>query len=199
MARAAAQRTALPASAADAVDVNLTLLGRRRPDLDLRASEITARLFRVREIFVRTLDGVHAQFGLKPRMFLVLGALYRSGSPYKLSPSTLVRSLMWSSAGLTQLLDRMETAGLIRRESHPGDRRALQVALSPAGEKVISALYGLHCSAELRLIAALTEPERRSLVSLLRKLLIAMEGPHAPAARASDTRRAKGRSSHARN
>ncbi len=126
----------------DAVDTNLRLLARRRPDLDLRGSEITARLFRLREILVATLDRVHARFGLKPRMFLVLGALYRSGPPYKLSPSTLVRALMWTSAGLSQLLDRMQAAGLIRREAHPEDRRALQVAMSPVGEKLIAAVYG---------------------------------------------------------
>lgn len=182
----------------DAVDVNLGLLAQRRPDLDLRGSEITARLFRLREILVATLDRAHAQFGLKPRMFLVLGALYRSAPPYKLSPSTLVRSLMWTSAGLSQLLDRMEASGLIRREAHPEDRRALQVALLPAGEKVIAAVYGAHCSTEMRLIAALSEPERRMLTGLLRRLLVALEGPSLPP-EAKGAARKKRRSRNARN
>jgi DNA-binding MarR family transcriptional regulator len=183
---------------ADAVDHNLRLLARRRPDLDLRGSEITARLFRLREILVATLDRVHAHFGLKPRMFLVLGALYRSGPPYKLSPSTLVRSLMWTSAGLSQLLDRMEAADLIRREAHPEDRRALQVAMSPKGEKLIAALYDAHCSEEMRLIAALSEPERRTLVALLRRLLVAVEGPSLPPA-AKRGARSRRRSGNARD
>jgi DNA-binding MarR family transcriptional regulator len=160
----------------DAVDHILHLLACRRPDLDLRASEITARLFRLREVVINLIHGVHAQFGLKPRMFLVLGALYRAGPPYKLSPAALVRSLVWTSAGLSQLLDRMESAGLIRREDHPRDRRSLHVALTPKGEKIIAAAYDAHCRAELRVIASLTEPERRTLVNLLRRLLIATEG-----------------------
>jgi DNA-binding MarR family transcriptional regulator len=195
-ASAAKQKAARPE--VDAVDVNLRLLARRRPDLDLRGSEITARLFRLREIFVRALDHVHGQFGLRPRMFLVLGALYRSGPPYKLSPSTLVGSLMWTSAGLSQLLDRMEAAGLIRREAHPKDRRALQVTMSPAGEKVIAAVYGAHCSTEVRLIAAMSESERRTLVGLLRKLLVAMEGESLPTL-AGDVARRKRRLQNARN
>lgn len=196
MASAVGQKVAKPK--VDAVDVNLGLLATRRPDLDLRGSEITARLFRLREIFVKALDHVHGQFGLKPRMFLVLGALYRSGPPYKLSPATLVRSLMWTSAGLSQLLNRMEAAGLIRREAHPKDRRALQVVMSAAGEKIIAAVYQAHCSTEVRLIAALSESERRSLVDLLRQLLVAMEGPSL-AAMSPDIARRKRRLPNAGN
>ena len=179
----------------DAVDINLSLLAKRRPDLDLRGSEITARLFRLREIFVKALDQVHERFGLRPRMFLVLGALYRSGPPYKLSPSALARSLMWSSAGLSQLLDRMQAAGLIRREAHPEDRRALQVSMTATGERTIAELYGTHCNTELRLITALSETERRALVGLLRQLVVGMEGPspRAPAGAVTPKRRRHGR------
>jgi DNA-binding MarR family transcriptional regulator len=203
-----AQEAILPAGARarkrarpelDAVDINLRLLAQRRPDLDLRGSEITARLFRLREIFVKTLDQVHARFGLRPRMFLVLGALYRTGPPYRLSPATLVRSLMWTSAGLSQLLDRMEAAGLIRREAHPKDRRALHVVMSPAGENVIAEVYRAHCSMELRLIAALNESQRRNLAALLSQLLVAMEGPSLPAPPTADIGRPKGRRPNARN
>lgn len=175
----ARSRRAKPPREADIADINLWLLGRQRPDLNLNGSEITARLFRLREIFVASLDRVHARFGLKPRMFLVLAALYRSGKPYKLSPASLMRHLMWSSAGLSQLLDRMVAAGLIARQAAPKKRRGVLVALTPHGEGIIEAVLDMHCSAELRLIGALSEAERRALVDLLRKLLIAAEGPQA--------------------
>lgn len=172
-------RRTKPPREADIADINLLLLGRQRPDLNLDGSEITARLFRLREIFVAALDRVHGQFGLKPRMFLVLAALYRSGPPYKLSPASLMRHLMWSSAGLSQLLDRMVAAGLIARQAAPKKRRGVLVALTPHGEGIIEAVLDMHCSAELRLIATLSEAERQTLVELLRKLLIAAEGPQA--------------------
>ena len=174
------QGAKLSAVETDWVDVNLSLLGARRPDLDLSGSDVTARIFRLREIFVKALDNVHGQFGLKPRMFLVLAALYRSGQPYALSPASLMRYLMWTSAGLSQLLDRMASADLIRRQPDPNHGRGVLVALSPEGKRVIAAVLAMHCGAELRLIAALKEPERRTLVALLRKLLIAAEGPQLP-------------------
>lgn len=165
------------ASQWDWVDVNLTLLADRLPGLDVSGSHVTARIFRLREILLKALDRAHAQFGLKPRMFLVLAALYRSGPPYSLSPASLIRYLMWSSGGLSQLLDRMEKAGLIRRQADPNDGRGVLVTLSREGERVIVEVLDLHCRTELRLIAGLTTSEQSTLVNLLRKLLIAVEGP----------------------
>lgn len=161
----------------DWVDGNLRLLGEERPDLDLSGSEITARLFRLREIFVKRLDQVHAQFGLRPRMFLVLAALYRSGAPYKLSPASLMRHLMWTSGGLSQLLDRMEAGRLICRRKAVNGGRGVEVGLLPDGRRIIAAILDVHCQTELQLIAPLDKGEQRSLVALLRKLLIAVEGP----------------------
>jgi len=161
----------------DWVDVKLTLLGDRLPGLDVSASHVTARIFRLREILLRTLDRAHAQFGLKPRMFLVLAALYRSGPPYSLSPASLMRYLMWSSGGLSQLLDRMTKAGLIRRRADPNDRRGVLVTLSSEGERVIVEVLELHCATELRLLSGLSKSEQSTLSALLRKLLIAVEGP----------------------
>ena len=161
----------------DWVDGNLLLLGRERPKLDLSGSQITARIFRLGEIYAKKLDRLHAQFGLKPRMFLVLAALYRSGAPYKLSPANLMQHLMWSSAGLSQLLDRMETAHLIRRKKSGGGKRGVLVSLLPKGRRTIAAVLDVHCKTELQLIAQLTRRERGGLISTLRKLLIAAEGP----------------------
>lgn len=201
----ASQSAALRAADADmdAVDINLSLLAQQRPELDYRGSHITARLFRLREIFVEALDKVHGQFGLKPRMFLVLAALYRSGPPYRLSPVDLNRYLMWTSAGLSQLLDRMVAAAFIQRHPNPKDQRGVLVSLSPAGERVIAAVLGMHCKAEMLLIAPLNEPERRTLAALLRKLLLATEGPQMPmppatrAGRAVKTKRTARKSANA--
>lgn len=190
-ARGSAKPAALDAPETDWVDVNLKLLGARRRDLNLAGSDITARIFRLREIFVKALDATHAQYGLRPRMFLVLAALYRTGRPYSLSPANLMRYLMWSSGGLSQLLDRMVTAGLIRRQADPNDGRGVLVMLSPEGERVISAVLAAHCRTELRLIAALSESDHRTLVALLRKLLIAAEGPQAPLLDNAAKRRAR--------
>jgi DNA-binding MarR family transcriptional regulator len=174
------RRAELNALESDWVDVNLLLLGKQRRDLDLSSSDITARIFRLREIFVKVLDRTHAQFGLKPRMFLVLAALYRSGPPYTLSPANLMRHLMWSSGGLSQLLDRMVSARLISRQADLDDRRGVLVRLSAEGQRVMDAVLSAHYQAEHRLVAGLSKSELSTLATLLRKLLIAAEGPQVP-------------------
>jgi DNA-binding MarR family transcriptional regulator len=188
MAPRSTARRSLDMPESDWVDVNLSLLGERLPGLELSASHITARIFRLREIFIKALDRAHAQFGLKPRMFLVLAALYRSGKPYTLSPASLMRYLMWSSGGLSQLLDRMTKSGLITRHPDPNDRRGVLVTLSPAGERVIVSVFALHCRTELRLVSALSKAEQSTLVELLRKLLLSAEGSQVPLASSTHRR-----------
>jgi len=88
-----------------------------------------------------------------------------------------MRHLMWSSGGLSQLLDRMEAASLIRRYKGRSGRQGVRVSLLGKGERIIADVLDVHCKTELRFIAPLNQRERMKLVSLLRKLLITAEGP----------------------
>jgi DNA-binding MarR family transcriptional regulator len=153
------------ASNGDWVDVNLSQIAVRLPSLDLTGSAITARIFRLREILLRAVDGTHAQFGLKPRMFLVLSALYRSGRPYVLSPAALTNYLMWSSGGVAQLLNRMTRAGLIARHSDPDDGRGVLVSLTSRSEEMMVELYEAHSDTERRFLSGLTASDRTALAA----------------------------------
>ena len=42
---------------------------------------------------------------------------------------------LFTRSGLTRLVDRMEDAGLVRREAVPGDRRGVRVVLTPEGRR----------------------------------------------------------------
>ncbi len=52
------------------------------------------------------------------------------------SPTALGRVLAVSPAGMTELLDRLEARGLIRRSKNPGDRRATVLTLTAAGRRL---------------------------------------------------------------
>jgi DNA-binding MarR family transcriptional regulator len=52
------------------------------------------------------------------------------------SPTALGRVLAITPAGMTQLLDRLEERGLIRRSPNPGDRRATVLALTAEGRQL---------------------------------------------------------------
>ena len=92
-----------------------------------------------------------------------------AGAPAK--PSEIAESVGLTPAGVTDVLDRLEQRRLVRRASHPKDRRAVLVELTRAGER----LYGETRSAlqtEAReLSGALTPEEREALITGLGALL----------------------------
>ena len=53
--------------------------------------------------------------------------------PHRLSPKEVGVSLLFSSGGLTKLLERLESRGLVAREPDPNDGRGVLVSLTAAG------------------------------------------------------------------
>ena len=88
-----------------------------------------------------------------------------------LSPTTLYEAAMISSGGMTNRIDRLETAGLVERRPDPDDRRGKLIALTKEGRRVIDATIGRHVATEVRLLSVLTAAEQRSLNTLLKKLI----------------------------
>ena len=51
---------------------------------------------------------------------------------------------LFTRSGLTRLVDRIEAAGLVRREPVPGDRRGVRVVLTPEGRRRHDAAFIEH-------------------------------------------------------
>ncbi|MGI5218318.1 MarR family winged helix-turn-helix transcriptional regulator [Nocardia sp. CA-290969] len=150
---------------------------RERPDLDLAAMVVFGRLGRLAVVARRRIDAVFIAHGLRSGEFDVLAALRRAGAPFELNPSTLADTLMLSRAGMTGRLDRLESVGYVRRTADATDRRAVRVGLTAAGRELVDTVVTAHTENESRMLAALTEPERRELDRLTAKLLDALESP----------------------
>ena len=56
----------------------------------------------------------------------------------------LARSVLLSKSGLTRLVDRMEGAGLLRREQCPSDRRGTLAVLTAEGKAVLRRAAPVH-------------------------------------------------------
>lgn len=56
----------------------------------------------------------------------------------------LAGRILSSKSGLTRVVDRMEEAGLVRRERPPADRRVVQVFTTPKGTKALAAARSVH-------------------------------------------------------
>ncbi|GAA2140958.1 MarR family transcriptional regulator [Streptomyces synnematoformans] len=70
-------------------------------------------------------------------------------------------------------IDLLEQRGLLSRTRDPADRRRHRLALTPAGHRLLERLRPVAAESQRPLLAALTEPEREQLMSLLRRALAA--------------------------
>jgi DNA-binding MarR family transcriptional regulator len=159
----------------DHVDGIVESWRRERPDLDVAALALLARLFRTVHLADTALAQQLADHGLYRGWFDVLAALRRAGFPYALNPTQLMRTMMLSSGGMTKRLDRLAEAGLIERVADPNDRRGTLVKLTRRGKTTIDRLLPIHLSNEEQLLAPLSPKQQRTLDDLLRALLASLE------------------------
>jgi DNA-binding MarR family transcriptional regulator len=161
--------------AQDTVDLMLDQWRRERPDLDVAATGILGRIWRLAVLVEKEMDKVFKPHGLTSADFIVLAALRRSGTPYQLAPKALSRAMMVTSGGTTKRLDRLESRGLIRRDPDPTDRRGTLVTLTDQGLATIDTIESEHVANEQQLVAALSPRQRDTLASLLRDLALTLE------------------------
>ncbi|GCB42880.1 MarR family winged helix-turn-helix transcriptional regulator [Streptomyces sp. NL15-2K] len=86
---------------------------------------------------------IEEECGISHLMYEVLLILARTGGP-GLSMRTISREQVLTTGGVTRLVDRMETAGLVERATDPGDRRGRLVRLTPLGEETAVHASRLH-------------------------------------------------------
>ena len=146
-----------------------------RPGLDMDAYKVTARISRIGLHIARRQEEAFEQFGLNRGEVGVLSALRIAGQPHRLSPTSLLKGLMLSSAGMTSRLDRLERRGLVKRLPDPNDRRGILVELTDAGRKVVDEAVTANTKRERALLGSLTSSEATTLAKLLRKMLAGLE------------------------
>lgn len=144
---------------------------RERPDLDLEAIGLVARLGRAALVLGPLQDEVFRRHGLRQGEFDVLATLRRSGDPYVLTPSGLAAALMLSRAGMTARLDRLEAAGLVERTLDPTNRSSFRVTLTAAGHDAVDAAMTAHAANLTDLVSGLDPSEREELDRLLGRLI----------------------------
>lgn len=95
-----------------------------------------------------------------------------SASEGRMKMQELARSVLLSKSGVTRLVDRMETAGLISRTPCPTDRRAIYAVVTPEGRAALRAALPIHLdSLGERFTRHLSKAELDGLRATLQKIL----------------------------
>jgi DNA-binding MarR family transcriptional regulator len=155
----------------DEVDELVAAWRVQRPDLVVEPLQVLSRVSRLARHLDIARRGAFASHGLESWEFDVLSALRRAGPPFQLTPGALLRATLVTSGTMTNRIDRLAEAGLVRREPDPRDRRGVLVTLSEEGREVVDAALTDLLAREQALLAGLREDQRAVLADLLRTLL----------------------------
>lgn len=119
----------------------------------------------------RTLD----RFGLHFIDYSLLRVLQTAGPPYRASPTELSQILLRSSGGITQIVDRLEHAGYVRRAPDPTDRRKMLAELTDEGRDVAQRANTAYARDRKRILHSLSDAEIEQIDAAIRLLLDAFE------------------------
>lgn len=155
----------------DKIDVAIALWQKERPDLSTQGKTIVGRIIYLQNIILEAVNTAFKPLKLNAGEYAVLCTLRVSGAPFTLSPSQLLKLLLLSSGGLSNLLERMEKKELIKRMADSQDRRAVAVMLMPKGKKLVDKAMEIHTEIEQSFSKKLNHAEQKQLASLLKKLI----------------------------
>ena len=155
----------------DKLDDWLEIWTREIPNLDPVTEGIVERIQNLYKDFDRSMEETLTKYNLDRRAFHLLGRLRSYGPPYRRSPGQLAGDMRLSSGAMTNRLDRLEDAGLIRRLPDPSDRRGALIEPTEAGHAAWDRAVGTQAERERRIASVLTAAERDQLHRLLRRLM----------------------------
>lgn len=154
---------------------------RELPDLDPAPLEIVGRVIVIAQYLDRSVNEALASFGLSLGQFDILATLRRQGPDGRMTPTQLMKSVMLSSGGMTNRLDRLEQAGWIQRQADPDDRRGIVVGLTKKGLTIIDAAAAARFAEAEKSLPGLNGKEKKDLASYLRTWLNELTAIHGSA------------------
>lgn len=138
----------------------------------MEGREAWHRLLRLSRQVLREIDArLDAEHRIGVNEFDVLITL-DNAPDRRLRMTDLAEAVMFSSGGLTRLIGRLESRGLVERNPDPGDARSFYAALTGKGSRQLSEARVTHNAVIGSLLTAkLSAAELRSLTQALGRAL----------------------------
>lgn len=115
----------------------------------------------------RKSDLLFRQNGLTMAQFAVLEALLNKGD---LTIGALIEVVLSTSGNMTVVIRNLEKLGYVQRMENPQDKRSFLITLSKSGQTLIEGLFSQHMLLVEQSLAALTDKEKETVISILKKL-----------------------------
>lgn len=122
-----------------------------------RISYVVARLERSLR---RSINERVSVYDLTVLQYTTLSVLGRRG---ELSNAQLARRAYMSPQAMSEVIDALESKGLISRSPHPNHRRVYPATLTAKGKRVLDACEALVDEMEQEMLEGLTDDERQAL------------------------------------
>jgi DNA-binding MarR family transcriptional regulator len=140
-------------------------IGQRRPFHSIKA-EVAVSILRTAALLERHFAQVVVRKDITMQQYNVLRILRGAGSEGM--PTLVIRDRMIHEApGITRLLDKLEKAGLARRDRSSPDRRQVLCRITDQGLALLDELDEEMRRADDRAVGNLNESQQRQLIDLL--------------------------------
>ncbi|WP_159099168.1 MarR family winged helix-turn-helix transcriptional regulator [Aquimarina spinulae] len=159
----------------DLIDLLQSEWKNERPELNTSGMQIVGRILMLGKILERRAGVAVVGFNIHYTDLDVMATIRRSGNPYELTPSQLMKSVLISSGAMTALINRLTKLELVYRSSNSKDGRMKLVGLTEKGLKIIDEAIEWRMIEASESIKTLSESEKKELSELLKKLLISLD------------------------
>lgn len=126
-------------------------------------------LLRLSHQTIMRLDISLEDAGLTGAKMWALKHLMESDEP--LGVTALADCMGSGKSNATQIIDRLESEGLVRRVPHPEDRRSIRVEVTEEGARRYQAGVEIRAKVSAMILETLSPDEQQALETLLDKLL----------------------------
>ncbi len=149
-------------------------LGLKR-DFDDAAHEALLNVYYTASMMKKRADVFFGQFGLTDVQFNLMTLLhYQSGKEGGLSQAQISDMMLVNRANITSLVDRMEKAGLVKRNAHSKDRRFNIIKLTAKGEKLFTKVEPLYVEQVREAMSTLNQTQMKTLMEMLEMIRSAL-------------------------
>lgn len=107
--------------------------------------------------------------------YTLIATLHREGEPHALPVSRLADLVLRPMGSITQVVDRLERAGLVDRRLDPGDRRRVLIGLTELGFETAARGDKAYRVARERVLAAMPDDEVARIDDAVMRMLLVLE------------------------